>query len=190
MFVAAVAVLGGLLMISLVPLAHIQVKVVKSGSMEPTIKTGGIVIDMPASSYEIGDIITFGQDTKTQIPTTHRIVAVEGTGADRVFTTKGDANDAPDPTPTPIGEVHGKVLLTIPFVGYVLDFARKPLGFMLLVGVPAAFIILEELGKIARELMRMRSSRFTRSEAERKPSPSHAAQPIYNSKQSARPRVD
>ena len=155
-FMLAVISLGALLMVSLVPVAHIQVKVVKSGSMEPTIKTGGIVIDRPATSYRVGDIVTFGADTKTQIPTTHRIVGVEGEGATTVFVTKGDANEENDPVATRVGDVHGKVIFTMPYVGYILDFARQPLGFALLVGVPAAFIILEEVGKIVREVLRMR----------------------------------
>jgi signal peptidase len=156
MFMIAVLGLGALLIASLVPVAHIQVKVVKSGSMEPAIKTGGIVIDRPAASYSVGDIITFGADTRTQIPTTHRIVAVSGEGSGQMFTTKGDANDAPDPGSTRLSDIRGKVIFTAPYIGYVLDFARKPLGFALLVGVPAAFIILEEVGKIVRELLRLR----------------------------------
>ncbi len=178
MFMLAVLTLGALLMLSLVPIAHIQVKVVKSGSMEPAIQTGSIVIDRPAESYKVGDVITFGADTKTQIPTTHRIVAITGEGSSEVFTTKGDANDAPDPVQTPLSGVHGRVILTVPYVGYVLNFARQPLGFALLVGVPAAFIILEELGKIIQEVLRMRR---------RKPI-THATQPTTYT--TSRPRVD
>lgn len=177
MFMVAVLGLGALLMVSLVPVAHIQVKVVKSGSMEPAIRTGGIVIDRAVSLYQVGDIITFGADTKTQIPTTHRIVAIEGEGASTVFTTKGDANDTNDPVGTRLADVRGKVILTLPYVGYLLDFARKPLGFMLLVGVPAAFIILEELSKIVREVVRIR----------RRKSITHVTQPQSHT---SRPKVD
>ena len=157
MFMVAVIGLGALLMISILPIpGSIQLKVVESGSMEPAIMTGGIVVDRPAATYNVGDIITFGADTKTQVPTTHRIVAIEGSGANERITTKGDANDAPDPTQTTLAAVHGKVIFTMPYVGYVLNFARQPLGFALLVGVPAFFIILEEIGKIVREIARIR----------------------------------
>jgi signal peptidase len=185
-FMIAVLGLGALLMISLVPIAHTEIKIVKSGSMEPAIKTGGVVLIHPAATYKVGDIITFGADTKTQIPTTHRIVAVEGQGASAVFTTKGDANDADDPARTRVSDVHGKVLATVPYVGYILNFARQPLGFALLVGVPAAFIILEELGKIVRELRRMRPSRRKQEVAYFSQTTSHATeQRTY-----IRPRVD
>lgn len=156
-FMAAVLGLGGLLMVSLVPIAgNIQVKIVKSGSMEPVIKTGSIVVDKPEATYNVGDVVTFGLDTKTQIPTTHRIVAITGEGANRTITTKGDANNAPDPSQTPISEIHGKVVFSVPYLGYVLSFARQPLGFALLVGVPALAIILEEIGKIVREVAALR----------------------------------
>ena len=132
-----------------------KIKIVQSGSMEPTIQTGGIVVDKPESAYHVGDIVTFGLDTKTQVPTTHRIIAI-GSGPNPVYTTKGDANDAADPTNTHLSDIHGKVILTVPYVGYLLDFARKPLGFVLLVGVPAALIIMDELGKIIREILIIR----------------------------------
>lgn len=156
-FMTAVVALGGLLMVSLVPIAgNIQIKIVKSGSMEPTIKTGAIVVDKPEASYQVGDVVTFGKDTKTQIPTTHRIVAITGTGGNEMITTKGDANNSADPTQTPLSEVHGKVLFSVPYLGYVLNFARQPLGFALLVGVPALAIIIEEIGKIVREVAALR----------------------------------
>src|SRR5581483_11630203 len=155
-----VALLGGLLSISLLPVGgNIAVKIVKSGSMEPVIKTGSIVIDKPESSYHVGDIVTFGLDTKTQIPTTHRIVAITGDGTQQMITTKGDANDAQDPAQTPMSLVHGKVIFTVPYIGYALAYAREPMGFAILVGIPALLIILEELLKIVREVTRLRRAK-------------------------------
>lgn len=155
--IAGVIAIGLLLLGTLMPIpGNFKVKIVKSGSMEPYIKTGGIVVIRPEADYVLGDVVTFGADTKTQIPTTHRIVDISGAGASRVFTTKGDANDAADPTQTRFSDIKGKVLFTVPFVGYILDFARKPVGFGLLVGVPAFAIILDEIGKIIREVRRLR----------------------------------
>lgn len=157
LFIVAIMAIAILLLSSLIPMpGNFKVKVVKSGSMEPYIKTGGIVVIIPSSSYEVGDVITFGKDTKTQIPTTHRIVKIEGDGPLRTFTTKGDANDAEDPSVTRLADIEGKLLFTVPYLGYVLDFAKKPLGFALLVGVPALVIIIDEIGKIIREIRLMR----------------------------------
>src|SRR3989344_7105026 len=96
LFVAGIVLIALLLLATVVPIpGNLKAKVVKSGSMEPAIRTGGLVLIVPSVSYKVGDVITFGADTKTQIPTTHRIVSVEGEGSRRTFTTKGDANDAP-----------------------------------------------------------------------------------------------
>src|SRR3989344_6195321 len=155
--VVGVASIGLLLLATLLPIpGNLRVKIVKSGSMEPAIKTGGLVFIREASSYKMGDVITFGQDTKTQIPTTHRIIEESGEGASKTFTTMGDANDAPDPKEVGVGEIRGKVIFSLPYAGYILDFAKKPMGFLLLVGVPALIIIFEELIKIWKEIKRIR----------------------------------
>ena len=161
MFILAILVIALLLLATMIPIpGNIQAKIVKSGSMEPAIKTGGLVIIVPKESYKVGDIITFGKDTKEQIPTTHRIVSVEGEGSLVEFVTKGDANDAEDPITTKLSDVKGKVIFDVPYLGYVLDFAKKPLGFALLVGVPALIIIFDEIGKIIREIRRMKRKKL------------------------------
>lgn len=160
-FITSIVLIALLLFATIIPVpGNIKAKIVKSGSMEPAIKTGGLVFIIPASSYNVGDVITFGKDTKTQIPTTHRIVSIEGSGPLRTFTTKGDANDAPDSTPTRLSDINGKVIFSLPYLGYVLDFAKKPLGFVLLVGVPAGIIIIDELMKIFREVALLRRKKI------------------------------
>ncbi len=155
--VTGIVLIGLLLLSTLFPIpGNFKVKVVKSGSMEPAIRTGGIVVIRPEAVYRVGDVVTFGADTKTQIPTTHRIVNISGTGASAVYTTKGDANDAPDPVDTRFADIRGKVVLTVPYAGYILDFARRPIGFFLLVGLPAAAIIVDELRKVVNEIMAIR----------------------------------
>jgi signal peptidase I len=144
---------------------NIEIKVVKSGSMEPAIQVGSIVVIKPTTSYSVGDVITFGKDTKTQIPTTHRIVEVRGEGAQASFITKGDANDTADNTVTPLREVKGKMLITVPYVGYALAFLRTKLGFMLLVGVPALAVFLEEGRMLFIEIRKMLARRRRRTPA-------------------------
>ena len=160
LFVAGVALIALLLLATMIPIpGNFQAKIVKSGSMEPYIRTGGMVFVRPAEAYVKGDVITFGQDTKTQIPTTHRIIEVHGTGASMTFTTKGDANDGPDQSDTRLQDVKGKVIFSVPYLGYVLDFAKKPLGFGLLIGIPATVVIVEEIMKIVHEVIAIRRRR-------------------------------
>jgi signal peptidase len=158
--IGVVGLIGLLFALTLVPIpGNYEIKVVKSGSMEPAIHVGSIVVIKPASSYAVGDVITFGEDTKTQIPTTHRIVKIEGTGSQMAFTTKGDANDTEDQTSTSVARVKGKMLFTVPYAGYVLAFARTKLGFFLLVGIPALVVFFEEGRSIYKEFRRMRARR-------------------------------
>src|SRR3989344_9569387 len=156
-FVVAVVVLGLLLLTSLIPIpGNIEIKIVQSGSMEPAIKTGALVVIKPSDEYHVDDVIMFGEDTKTKVPTTHRIVADEVRSGVFYYTTKGDANEDPDPQQVAQTEVIGKVLFSIPYLGYVLDFAKKPLGFALLIGIPAAIVVFDESGNIWRETKRLR----------------------------------
>lgn len=152
-FVSLLLGIAGLLIGSMLPIpGNIELKIVKSGSMEPTIPTGSLVIVKPANRYSIGDVITFGADTKTEIPTTHRIISFTGANGETQYKTKGDANEEADTNPVARRDVIGKIVFHIPYVGFILDFARQPLGFALLIGIPAALVILEEVITISREV--------------------------------------
>ena len=156
-FILLLLGVAGLFLASLLPIpGNIQVKIVKSGSMEPAIKTGSVAIVKPEASYAVGDVITFGEDTGRQIPTTHRIVSIGGDFNHVFYMTKGDANEEADGAQIAAKDVIGKVVLTVPYAGYVLDFARQPVGFTLMIGVPAAIIILDEMARIWKEVQKMR----------------------------------
>ncbi len=138
---------------SLLPIpGAIEIKIVQSGSMEPAIHTGGVVVIQPTSAYAVGDVVTFGKDSKAQVPTTHRIVSERQEEDTTYFTTKGDANEEADANEVAHSEVIGRVLFTVPYVGYLIDFSRKPLGFIMLIVIPASLIILHELWGIFAEL--------------------------------------
>jgi len=168
-FLAAVVVIALLLVATLFPIpGNFSVKIVQSGSMEPSIKTGSLVVVRPAELYSEGDVITFGEDTKEKIPTTHRIVQVRVVSGEYRFTTKGDANEDPDPREIVESDVHGKVLFSVPYAGYLIAFAREPIGFALLVGVPAGAIVLDEFFKIGHEWVALRRKKQTETEEETK----------------------
>lgn len=151
-FYLAVAFIVLLLLSSALPIpGGIKTFVVQSGSMEPAIRTGSVVVVKPADSYAIGDVITFGPRSKTKPPTTHRIVEVRDDGN---YVTRGDANTDDDMRTVSRYEVIGRVLFSVPFAGYAVAAAQKPWGFTLIVVIPAAIIIWEELQKIWRELQK------------------------------------
>jgi len=160
-FFVGIALLALILIFSIFPIpGNYKVLVVQSGSMEPAIHTGSVVVVKPEEQYSIGDIITFGQLSKTKIPTTHRILEVKNENGKTLFVTKGDANDSPDSAPVAKSEVLGKVLFDAPYLGYAVAAARKPFGFMLIIVVPALFVIYDEIRKIFKEIKAMRSKKI------------------------------
>lgn len=133
-----------------------EVKVVQSGSMEPAIQTGSIVVVAQTNDYRTDDVITFQSDNRMGVPVTHRVVDVAGEGQRARYVTKGDANEEADSVTVPVYRVLGEVVTTVPYVGYLINFAREPLGFALLVGLPAAIIILDEFANIMWEIHQYR----------------------------------
>ena len=160
-FIAFIAAIALLLIISVFPITgNYKLMVVQSGSMAPAIKMGSIVMVKPADDYKIGDVITFGPYTKTKAPTSHRIYDIKMTEQGQpIYITKGDANNAPDTREISKGDILGKVLFSIPYLGYAVDFAKKPLGFSLIIIVPAAIIIIDEIKNIFREVKRTKEKK-------------------------------
>jgi signal peptidase len=127
-----------------------SVDAVVSGSMEPELKVGAVVITRPVDTEEMktGDIITFYSPLSEKL-TSHRVVAVEESSSLH-FSTKGDANDDADPFTVPAENVVGKVCFHIPYLGYVAQFVKTPLGFLLTLCLPGLIIIVMELRNIWR----------------------------------------
>lgn len=126
--------------------------VVLSGSMEPTIPTGAVVFSKAASEYKPGDIITFSQNGNKKELVTHRLNEVTGKDGAVTFKTKGDANKSVDSWTVDPKNVVGKVSFKIPFLGYIVNFAQKPQGFILLVIIPATIIVYEEIKNLKNEI--------------------------------------
>ena len=109
---------------------------VLSGSMEPTYKTGSIVYvkNVDYHSLEVGDPISFMLDEKTVA--THRIVEVVPDAEDPEtirYKTKGDNNDAVDGGLVHYKNVIGKVVFTLPYLGYVASYIQQPPGTYIVV---------------------------------------------------------
>lgn len=145
-----------LLATSFFPITGVKILTVLSGSMEPTISAGSIVVVRRATNYEVGEIVTFGIDAKTQIPTTHRIAEVRVEDGQMVYKTKGDANNAEDIREISTKDIVGKMYFAVPYAGYLVDFVRKPVGLLLIIVLPAIFIIYDEIRKIVREVKRIK----------------------------------
>ena len=125
---------------------------VLSGSMEPKIMTGGLVMVKPAPTYRVGDVISFSTNDGRKVSTTHRIVEINTQGSDTFYTTKGDANNAPDSSQVNARDVIGKVILALPYAGYLLAFVRQPMGFVAAVVIPSSMVVLDEAQNVWQEL--------------------------------------
>jgi len=136
-----------------------QILVVQSGSMSPAIKMGSMVIVKPAESYAVNDVITFGEMGKDKTPITHRIHDIRVQEGESIYITKGDANDSPDQREISGNKVIGKVLFDISYLGYAVDTAKKPWGFVALIIIPALLIISDEIRKIWKEITNLKKSK-------------------------------
>lgn len=98
-------------------------KTVLTGSMEPAIPVGSIVITKEQSSYEIEDIISFQEEGAI---ITHRIISIDR----ERYITKGDANNVADTEEVQQKQILGKVILTIPLLGYLVMWLMSPVGII------------------------------------------------------------
>ena len=88
---------------------------VLSGSMEPEYHVGSVVYVEKSSidDIEVGDVITFYINDNTVV--THRVVDKDNDTES--FHTKGDAEDGGS---VAYDKVVGKVVLNVPYLGYIL----------------------------------------------------------------------
>ncbi|MGG2093117.1 signal peptidase I SipW [Bacillus sp. S13(2024)] len=120
-----------------------QFKTVLSGSMEPTFLTGSIIAIEPTkdgSKYKKGDVITFKEKDNKLI--THRIIDVQNVNGKVSYQTKGDNNNGPDLQPVLAENVVGKYAdITVPYVGYLLNYANSKAGAALLLIIPGVLLL-------------------------------------------------
>jgi len=104
-----------------------QTYFVRSGSMEPTIQTGAMVVltETGGGNLDVGDIITFEKPDDPSVLVTHRIVDVETNEQGRVFVTKGDANANPDPWRVPASGTGWVYAFDVPYLGYLFGFLNN-----------------------------------------------------------------
>ena len=115
--------------------------VVLSGSMEPEISVGDLLIIYESKNYEVGDVVVYQSG---RIAVTHRIVSISG---DEVIT-RGDANNAED-EPITLERIKGKVVMIIPCVGYLVNIIKTPLGTFSIIAL--AVLLLERSFRVEKE---------------------------------------
>jgi len=147
---------------------------VLSGSMEPAIHTGDVIIVRPladpANEVQDGDIITFRTKEKADMLITHRVIGtVKVAGRPVAFGTKGDNNLAPDTAVVAPEQVIGRYEWRVPYFGYVSSFIRKPIGIALFVILPGVIIIAMEFRKMWQAMSEAEAAKRAEARAEAGP---------------------
>ncbi len=111
--------------------------IIESGSMEPAISTGSLVIaqPVPSSSLQFDDIVVI-PSSGSQIPIVHRIVGMSERGGVRYYRTRGDANPSMDVTEITLPPTAWRVWNSVPAVGYLIAYSASPPGIVILIVIP------------------------------------------------------
>lgn len=99
-----------------------------SGSMQPELKVGDIIIvkQIKEDELKVGDILSF---RKNDLIITHRVIRIEN----EKITTKGDYNNAEDSDKVSYGDIEGKVVYVIPFFGKIVFALRNKIVIIVII---------------------------------------------------------
>ncbi|WP_200411491.1 signal peptidase I SipW [Virgibacillus salexigens] len=143
-----------------------QLNTVLSGSMEPGIQTGSLIVVETIedkTNFKKGDTITFQKDENMLV--THRIIEVIKNKNGVSYRTKGDNNDAPDlnlvPSQNVVAEYTG---FTLPYVGFFINFSQSKNGFLLFL-IPGILFLCYSVITIKRALSELEAKESNKGEA-------------------------
>lgn len=143
----ALVVIIAVLLLPLLPTEQkLSSYVIVSGSMEPTIKMGSVSVVQKVDVVDInvGDIIAFKSPENAETTIVHRLVDKKG----EEFVTRGDNNNSADNWVLTADKIQGRVMFSIPYVGFASLYVRTIKGFVILIGVPALLLVIMQIKKI------------------------------------------
>lgn len=128
-----------------------KVYTVISGSMEPAIPVGSLVIvgEQAADTIEPDQVIAFYSDIDTGSIITHRVVTNRTVSGE--FVTKGDANDQEDVMPVNYDNVIGVVRWSVPYLGDLVTMLSSTGGKIAAAFSIAAAVLLEIVGGLLKK---------------------------------------
>jgi signal peptidase I len=142
---------AGLLLAIALPLAFgARPLVVLSGSMEPTLATGDVVVvkRVGPSDLRVGDVVTYRAAEGDLV--THRVRAVRRSGSGYELVTKGDANNASERWTLERNGELSRSLYRVPLVGRVLVHTSSRGGKLALIVAPLLLLGAWEIRRIWR----------------------------------------
>ncbi|MBU3905203.1 MAG: signal peptidase I [Nanoarchaeota archaeon] len=108
---------------------------INSESMTPELNKGDLVFIKTVEEISVGDVIAFTPIGRTY-PIVHRVISLEGG-----IQTKADNNAVQDPFKINLTMVHGKMIFSIPYLGYLDMFHLGGLFRVFLIYVLSCVII-------------------------------------------------
>lgn len=132
-----------------------------SGSMEPEIKVGDVIIGKKADpkAVKVGDNLIFNYG---KIIITHKVIAINPDGT---FTTHGSANpEGSNETVTP-SQVIATQIFQLKGFGVVLNFLRSPFGFLLVIALPIGGLIIYQTITLTKRLKEYKSAKSSQNNA-------------------------
>ncbi len=120
-----------------------------SGSMEPNIPVGSLVYtkSVEFEDLEVGDVVSYKLSENTMV--THRVNSINTDN--NTLITKGDANDNVDGSEVQNSQIVGKVIFTVPYLGYMAIYSRTPLAIVAVCIIVAVLITVNMLPGILKE---------------------------------------
>ena len=112
---------------------------VQSESMAPTFDQDDLIIikQCDPSTLEVGDIVTFHAIIDNQYAlNTHRIISINEVNGLNSYTTKGDNNELADQHVIADGDIVGKYVGKIPYMGKVIGFLSSTWCFLVVIVLP------------------------------------------------------
>lgn len=123
-----------------------------SPSMEPNINVYDVVLTRRVKPEEIkeGDVITFISSSTLGegLTITHRVKSVIKTEGDIKFRTQGDNNPIPDSALVTSNNLLGKVVFTIPLLGYIQFMLQSKSGWLFFLLIPAIIVVIYDVVKV------------------------------------------
>lgn len=169
--VIIVAVIAIILGVALPRLAGGHAYTILTGSMRPGMPPGSLVVVRPVdpAALRMGDVITFQLRSGRPEVATHRIVGIgTTTRGERVFTTRGDANDANDVAPVRAVQVRGKRWYAVPYLGRLNSLAtgeHRAIGRLAAAGLLTGYALVMFAGCLRDRRRRPRSDRVEEKSA-------------------------
>ncbi len=131
-----------------------SVYTVVSESMEPTIDKYDVIVNTKINSIDdikVNDVVTYISTWQVNygMTVTHRVIGTKTLDdGSKCLITRGDNNTSEDPICVKKSNVIGVVKAVIPSLGRIQFFLSSSIGWLLVILIPALYIIVKDILKI------------------------------------------